>query len=52
MSTEDFIAYYTLKENNLTEEDTESEQVFRDKYYISDDEDLTAEEMRDMLINP
>jgi hypothetical protein len=49
MSTEDFIAYYTLKENNLTEEDTESEQVFRDKYYISDDEDLTAEEMREYV---
>lgn len=53
MSTEDFIAYYRIKENNLTVEDPElileSEQPYRDKYYISDEEDITVEEMAEYV---
>lgn len=53
MNTEDFLAYYTLKESNLTGEDLEStaeaEQVFRDKYYILDEEDLTVEQMQEYV---
>lgn len=49
MSTEDFIEYYRIKENNLTVEDPElileSELPYRQKYYISEEEDLTFEEM-------